>query len=471
MSIRDIRERLRSLQALDLPVNEGRTLAYVYDSGREDAVALGREALAMFGDTNGLDPTGFPSLLVMENDLVAMAGELMSAPEGFAGAATSGGTESILLAVLAARDSRPEVERPTMVLPSTAHAAFHKAAHLFGVEAVVVDVDADSKRACPEAMAAAVDDRTVLVVASAPSFAYGVVDPVPSIAAIAAERGVRCHVDACIGGWVLPFLEGGVDWDFAVPGVTSISVDLHKYGYSPKGISLLLHRSVQERRHHYFAWSDWPGYSIVNPTLQSTKSGGPVAAAWAVTRHIGREGYAALAREARAAVLELVRRIEQIPGLSVVTPPDSTLLAMVADESCDVFTIADEMLERGWFVQPQMGFRGEPPTIHITVSAATAPLVDSFISSFTASVRAAQEAGPIVIPAEMAALAASLTPAALTPEVMGALMAFSGVSNGTRGVALPDRMGPVNALLNVLPPAVRNEILVEFMGLLATPSA
>lgn len=358
-----------------------------------------------------------------------------------------------------------------MVLPSTAHAAFHKAAHLFGVEAVVVDVDADSKRACPEAMAAAVDDRTVLVVASAPSFAYGVVDPVPSIAAIAAERGVRCHVDACIGGWVLPFLEGGVDWDFAVPGVTSISVDLHKYGYSPKGISLLLHRSVQERRHHYFAWSDWPGYSIVNPTLQSTKSGGPVAAAWAVTRHIGREGYAALAREARAAVLELVRLIEQIPGLSVVTPPDSTLLAMVADESCDVFTIADEMLERGWFVQPQMGFRGEPPTIHITVSAATAPLVDSFISSFTASVRAAQEAGPIVIPAEMAALAASLTPAALTPEVMGALMAFSGVSNGTRGVALPDRMGPVNALLNVLPPAVRNEILVEFMGLLATPSA
>ncbi len=233
----EVLARLEALRADDVPVTGGRTLAYVYDSGLPEADRAGREAVAAHAGSNGLDPTAFPSLLAMENELVGLTADLLDAPATTVGTVTSGGTESVLLAVQAARDAHPEVERPRMVLPVTAHAAFHKAAHYFGVEPVVVGVD-DEFRARPRATAAALDERTVLVVASAPSYAHGVVDPVPGIAAAAAARGIRCHVDACIGGWVLPYAERlgrpVTPWTFAVEGVTSISVDLHKYAYAPR---------------------------------------------------------------------------------------------------------------------------------------------------------------------------------------------------------------------------------------------
>jgi len=326
MDLDEIRARVDALRGQDLPTHGGRTLAYVYDSGVASADVIGREVLAAFSSTNGLDPTAFPSLLQMENDLVAMAGRLVDAPPGFAGVATSGGTESILLAVLAARDARPEIRSPRMVLPTTTHAAFHKAAHYFGVEPVVVDVDPETKRADPGAMRAAIDEDTVLVVASAPSYAHGVIDPVGPIAAAAAAAGARCHVDACIGGWVLPHLRSDEPdqepWTFAVEGVTSVSLDLHKYAYTPKGISILLHRSAALRRSHLFASARWPGYTMLNTTMQSTKSGGPVAAAWAVVNHIGEEGYASLARRARSATLEVANAVAEIEHLPL--PPSRT---------------------------------------------------------------------------------------------------------------------------------------------------
>src|SRR5690606_15034455 len=217
--------------------------------------------------------------------------------------------------------------------------------HYFGVEAVVVDVG-DTFRAVPEAMAAAVaaaPDDTVLVAVSAPSYAHGVVDPVPPIGARAAERGIRCHVDACIGGWVLPYAarlgRQVPPWTFAVEGVTSISVDLHKYGYTPKGASILLHRSPAHRRPQYFAHADWPGYTMLNSTLQSTKSGAPLAAAWAVVRTIGDQGYLELTRQVLDGVDALVEGIAAIDGLSLLARPDSTLVTFTTDASCDVFSI------------------------------------------------------------------------------------------------------------------------------------
>ena len=306
----DIRSQLAALKADDVPVHGGRTLAYVYDSGLAEANRIGEEAVAAFAGSNGLDPTAFPSLLTMENAVVGKALDLLDAPAEAVGTVTSGGTESVLLAVQAARDGA-ETRKPNMVIPATAHAAFQKAAHYFGVEPRIVPVGADF-RADPQAMAQAADADTVLFVGSAPSYAHGVIDPITEIAAIAAERGVRCHVDACIGGWVLPWKArlGHVvrPWTFAVEGVTSISVDLHKYGYSPKGASLLLHRSAELRKSQIFASADWPGYTMLNSTMQSTKSGGPLAAAWAVVRRIGVEGYAALAVRARGAALEIARR-------------------------------------------------------------------------------------------------------------------------------------------------------------------
>ena len=476
----DVLAALRALRAGDLPVHGGRTLAYVYDSGLADADALGLEALAMFASSNGLDPTAFPSLLRMENDLVALAGRLLDAPEGFTGAVTSGGTESILLAVLAAREGGRDAGAPgggagaaggpSIVLPVTAHAAFLKAAKYFGLRPVVVDVDRRTLRADPAAMAAAVDEGTVLVVASAPSYAHGVVDPVPEIAALAAERGIRCHVDACIGGWVLPHLDGAPPWTFDVPGVTSISVDLHKYAYTPKGVSVVLHRDATLRRGHFFASADWPGYTMLNSTMQSTKSGGPLAAAWAVTRNIGTDGYARLAREAREATLAVADAIPGIDGLEVLVPPDATLLALVTDGSCDVFTVADEMLARGWFVQPQMAYRDLPPTLHLTLSAATAPSVPQFLEALREAVDAARAAGPVQVDPALAGLLATLDPAGLDDAAFTQLLAAAGLAGAGGAVELPERMAPVNALLDACPAPLRAALLVGVLDRLFRPT-
>ena len=465
----DVLATLRTLQALDLPAHGGRTLAYVYDSGLADADAVGLEALAMFASSNGLDPTAFPSLLRMENDLVALTGGLLDAPEGYAGSVTSGGTESILLAVLAARQGVGTSD-PSMVIPVSAHAAFHKASEFLGVRAVLVDVDPVTLRADPAAMEAAIDDTTVLVVASAPSYAHGVVDPVTEIAALAAERGIRCHVDACIGGWVLPHLDGTPPWTFAVEGVTSISVDLHKYAYTPKGVSVLLHRTPALRRGHFFASANWPGYTMLNSTMQSTRSGGPLAAAWAVTQRIGVEGYARLAREARDATLAVADAVDGIPGLRVLTAPDSTLVALVADESCDVFTVADEMLERGWFVQPQMSFVDVPPTLHLTLSAATAPSVPELVVALRESVDAARAAGPVAIDPGLAGLVGAIDPATLDDQGFAGLLVAAGLAGSDGALALPRRMAPVNALLDACPPALREALLLGVLDRLSRPT-
>ncbi|KRE60177.1 aminotransferase class V-fold PLP-dependent enzyme [Nostocoides sp. Soil756] len=461
---------LRRMQAADLPTHGGRTLAYVYDSGLADADALGREALAMFASSNGLDPTAFPSLQRMENDLVALAGALLDAPDGFVGSATSGGTESILLAVLAARKGAPHVTTPSMVLPASAHAAFLKAASYLGVRPVVVDVDPVTLRADAAAMAEAVDDSTVLVVASAPSYAHGVVDPVAEVAALAAARGIRCHVDACIGGWVLPHLDHLPPWTFAVEGVTSISVDLHKYAYTPKGVSLLLHRDASLRRGHLFASAAWPGYTMLNTTAQSTKSGGPLAAAWAVTRHIGADGYARLAQQARRATLELAAGVERIDGLRVLVAPDSTLLALTTDDTCDVFSLADGMLERGWFTQPQMAFGAVPPTLHLTLSAATAPSVPDFLEALRTTTTAARAAGPVAVDPGLGGMLASLDPGSLDEATFTGLLAAAGLSGEGGSIDLPDRMAPVNALLDACPPAVREALLLRVLDRLSRPT-
>jgi glutamate/tyrosine decarboxylase-like PLP-dependent enzyme len=460
------------MQSADVPVTGGRTLAYVYDSGLEEADRVGREAVAAYAGSNGLDPTAFPSLMTMENELVGLAARLLDGPDSTVGTVTSGGTESVLLAVQGARDSRPDIERPRMVLPVTAHAAFHKAAHYFGVEAVTVDVD-EQFRASPAAMAQAIDDRTVLVVASAPSYAHGVVDPVAEIAAAAARRGVRCHVDACIGGWVLPYAarlgRPVLPWTFAVEGVTSISVDLHKYAYAPKGTSILLHRTPALRRPQFFASARWPGYTMLNPTMQSTKSGGPLAGAWAVVNTIGDAGYLALTEKVLDGVDRLVAGISGIGALRVVVPPESTLVALATDGTCDVFTITDAMTRAGWYVQPQLSFEGREPTIHLSLSAATADHVEEFLAALTKAVDAAVASGPIAIDLGVVEFVQSLDAARLSDEDFDGLLAAVGMAGGD-GVGLPESMAEINSLLDLAAPALREALLAAFLDRLLRPS-
>ncbi len=471
----DLLERLEALRAQDLPTKGGRTLAYVYDSGLPEVDRVARAAVAAYADSNGLDPTAFPSLLAMENELVGFAAGLVDGDrgeQGVVGTVTSGGTESVLLAVQAARDARPAIEHPRMVLPDTAHAAFHKAAHYFRVEVVTVPVGADF-RPDPAEMAAALDERTVLVAVSAPSYAHGVVDPVPEVAAAARARGIRCHVDACIGGWVLPYAARAgrpvTPWTFAVEGVTSISVDTHKYAYTPKGTSVLLHRDPGLRRSQFFASARWPGYTMLNATMQSTKSGGPLAAAWAVVNTIGDAGYERLARDVLEGVDRLVQDLDRVAGLRLTVPPDSTLLAVETDDSCDPFTIADEMRVRGWYLQPQLSFAGRPPTLHLSLSAATVPHLDEFLDALRGAVAAARAAGPVRVDPAVAQIVEALDPSALTDSEFDALLAAAGLTPG-EGDVLPERMAGVNALLDLAAPALREAVLIAFLDRLLRPA-
>ncbi|MGP3770976.1 pyridoxal phosphate-dependent decarboxylase family protein [Streptomyces sp. SDT5-1] len=469
--------RLAALRAGDLPVHGGRTMAYVYDSGLEGLDELANAAQAAFAGVNGLDMTAFPSVVELENDLVRRATALLG---GSAGTFTSGGTESCLLAVLTARQyARKErgVTEPELVLPETAHAAFHKAADLFGLRVVSVPVDPDTFKARPADMAAAITERTALVVVSAPSYAHGVIDPVAEVAREAERRGVPCHVDACIGGWYLGHLriaakelqdgEGAPhvpEFDLTVPGVTSLSVDLHKYAYTAKGASLLLFRDAGLRRHGWFAHAAWPGYPVVNSTLQGTKSAGPLAAAWAVTERVGAEGYAVLSTRVHRTTRALAEGVERIAGLRLAARPEASLVAVASDDpDIDVFVVADEMRGSGWYLQPQPAFGASPATLHLTVTAAVADeeTVRLLLAELEKAVARARELGPVRVDPEVVEAAATLDPEALTSEEVELALALAGVGEGGR---LPERMAPVLAVLQALPPRLSARLLPEVIG-------
>ncbi|MFE5514757.1 pyridoxal phosphate-dependent decarboxylase family protein [Streptomyces sp. NPDC056529] len=469
----EVLAELRGLREADAPTRGGRTFAYVYDAGIEGLDELAAAAYTSFATVNGLDPTVFPSVARLENDVVGAVAALLGAP-GARGTFTSGGTESILLAVKTARDhARAErgVTAPQLVLPSTAHAAFHKAAHYLGLETVVVPVDPDTFRADARAIDAAVTDRTALVVASAPSYAHGVVDPVAEIAGAAAGRGVLCHVDACIGGWLLPHLRRAgrkvEPFDLSVPGVTSLSVDLHKYGYADKGASVVLYRDAGLRRHQYFAHAGWPGYPVVNPTVQGTKSGGLLAQAWAVLRYVGEDGYTALAGRVAEASDRLLAGLRAIPGVRVLGDPAAGLVSFtVLDDAGGpdlslLLHLADEMRGLGWYLQPQLSFDGLPPNLHLTLTPATAGRVDALVEDLGTALGAARALPPLTADPALVGFAARLDPAALGPDEIAAVLAFAGL-DGDGG--LPARTAPVLVLLDAMPGPLKERLLAEFVG-------
>ncbi|WP_245694712.1 pyridoxal phosphate-dependent decarboxylase family protein [Streptomyces abyssalis] len=474
----EVLAELRALREADAPTRGGRTFAYVYDAGLEGLDELAAAAYSAYATVNGLDMTVFPSVARLENDIVRSAAALLGAP-GTQGTFTSGGTESILLAVKTARDHARAVRgvrEPRMVLPSTAHAAFHKAAAYLGVEPVVVPVDPGTYRADAAAMEAATDEGTVLVVASAPSYAHGVVDPVEQIAAAAAGRDVLCHVDACIGGWLLPYLRRAgrevPPFEMTLPGVTSVSVDLHKYGYADKGASVVLYRDGELRRHQYFAHAAWPGYPVVNPTVQGTKPAGLLAQAWAVLRHVGEDGYTELARQVAAASDRLLAGLGTLGGVRVLGRPESGLVAFTVDAEGGPHTgtavsegdlslvlhLADEMRIRGWYLQPQLGFEGMPPNLHLTLTPATVAHVDALLADLGEALTAARALTPVRADPGLVRLAAGLDPETLGPDEAAAVLAHAG-TGGEEG-----RMARVLVMLDALPGPLKERLLTEYVG-------
>jgi len=379
--------RMRERKAADADWRGGRTFSLVYPAG-EDVEAVLHAAHELYLHENALNPRRFPSVRTMEEEVVAMTAGLLHAGEGAAGAMTSGGTESILMAVKTARDrARAErgVEKPRMVVPWSAHPAFAKAAHYLGLELAQVPLDA-AYRARVDAAAELVDEDTVLVVGSAPCYPFGVVDPIPELAALAAGRGISFHTDACLGGFMLPFLERLGEpvpaWDFRVPGVSTISADVHKYGYATKGASVIVHREGRHLRdHQLFLWDRWPGGLYGSFAMAGARAASPIAAAWAVMQHLGEEGYLRLARSVRDTTRRLREGISAIPPLAVLSDPVMGVLAFGSD-AIDAAAVCAAMDARGWHLDRQQG----PDALHLMVSPIHARVVERFLADLRESV-------------------------------------------------------------------------------------
>jgi sphinganine-1-phosphate aldolase len=380
----DLLEEIRSGRGGDADWRGGRTFSLVYNPGDRELERLQEEVAHEYLHENYLNPFAFPSLLKMEREVVSMAADLFGAPES-GGKLTSGGTESIFLAVQVAREHARQargIAEPTLVTATTAHPAFAKAAHYLDVEHVTVPVGTDG-RLDLDATTRTVDDRTALVVGSAPCYPFGVIDPIPELAAMAAERGILCHVDACLGGWLLPFWarlgEPVPPWDLSVRGVTSLSADIHKYGWCFKGVSVLLHADPEMVRHQYFLYDAWPGGIYGSATTAGTRPAAPIAAAWATINHLGAEGYLRLAGEVREATVRFRRGIEAIDGLRITGDPVMGVMEIASDVH-DLSAVGDVMDDRGWHLDRQQG------GLHLMLSPYHLGVVDDFLRDLEAAV-------------------------------------------------------------------------------------
>jgi sphinganine-1-phosphate aldolase len=374
----------------------GRLFGLVYPSGDDELEELVRAVSERYLFGNALNPFRFPSLATMEREVVASVGDLVSLPEGGGGSMTSGGTESILMSMLVNRERARArgIERPVILAPFSAHPAYAKAAHLLDMGIVTVPLDAGFRADVAEARRLVADD-TAVIVASAFSYPYGVMDPVGDLAALAAERGIGCHVDGCIGGFVLPFLEAlgrpVPPWDFRVPGVTEISTDIHKYGYTPKGASVVLHRDPDWQNLQWFLYDAWPSGIYGSPAIAGARPAAPIAIAWAVMNHLGRSGYRAIAETLVGAIDTVRAGIEAIPGLALVGDPIGPVMAIVAtDPDLDIFAIGDDVDSQGWFLNRNT----TPPGIHVMLSPAHAPLADQLVADIAAAVERNRAQGP-----------------------------------------------------------------------------
>jgi glutamate/tyrosine decarboxylase-like PLP-dependent enzyme len=356
-SLADLRTQLEQASQGDARWKERLAAGVSYPAG-DDVLQVALDAYSRFFTANALYPGLFPSVDRFEREVVGMTADLLNG-DGALGNITSGGSESILLAVKSARDRararRPDVTRPEMVVPESAHPAFWKAAHYFGLHIVKTPLRRDTWQVDLDAYRAAVNDNTVLLVGSAPSLILGMIDPIPQMAAIAAERDINFHVDSCVGGYFLPFVEQLGEpltpFDFRVPGVTTISADLHKFGYAAKGASMILSRDEEIYRYQPFDFGppERPAGWYHTPTMAGTRPGGVIAAAWAVLNYLGREGYLRLVGQAMRYIRQFQADINATPGLEVLGSPVMTVFAYTS-HTLDIFAVADGLEDRGWLV-------------------------------------------------------------------------------------------------------------------------
>ena len=461
-----ILEELSDYAAGDVDWRTGKVLTGLYDAG-EGAHGLAVEAYTRFLAQNALYINMYPSLGKLEREVVSSVSELLRGGDDAAGSITSGGTESILMAVKTARDwsreHRPHIKHPKIAVPVTAHPAFLKAAHYLNLDVVQTAVDPVGFRADVAAFAEAFGPDVILGVGSAPNFSHGTIDPIAAMAAIAKEGGALFHVDGCVGGLYLSFLRrmgtALPDFDFSVPGVTSISADLHKYGYAPKNASVVLYRDRDLRKHAWFVCSSTTEYAVINPTAQSSRTGGPVAAAWAMLRYQGEEGFQKIVRDSQDATRRMLEGIARIPAIRVLGDPEMCMYTLASDE-VSVFELDDKMRARGWRLLPQFACGGGPANLHVSVTQGNVPHVDLFLRDLAETVAELQSAGPSVDREAFAVIAAEIAGKPLM-DVMMAVAPLVGIS----GTDVPKNMAPLNTMLDLLPAAQRDELLTAFVNM------
>ena len=382
----DLEARMRTLAAGDVKWRDGKAAIYVFNAGA-DVEHVQKTAYAMFASENGLGPTAFPSLMQMEREVVDFGLELLNAPPGAAGAMTSGGTDSILMAVKAARDHARTVRGLAgplnIVVPFSAHPAFDKACAV--MEITVRRIPLQRFLADPDAMDAAIDPATIMIVGSAPCFPFGLIDPIEALSALALARGVWLHVDACVGGYLAPFVRmNGADlpvFDFTAPGVSSMSADLHKYGYCAKGASTVFFRSRDLRDLMVFDAGPWPLGRMQTPTLAGTRPGGAISAAWAVMHFLGVEGYRAKQRAVTDARAHIEAGVTDM-GFTVLGAPRLGILSFTHDKA-DCLALLRTLHARGWVTAALV----EPRALHLMLSPVHATVADVYLADLATALR------------------------------------------------------------------------------------
>lgn len=377
-----VKAEMKSAQKDDSPWYSERMFIGGSYFGGEEVVKVANEAYQIYINYNGLYATKvFPSLVRYERDIVGALLGMMNAPNSASGSITTGGTESLIMAVKTAHawahDHRSGATEPEILIPHAAHPAFDKTAHLMGIKAVRM-TQSDDFRADVEAMERAINTNTIMLAASAPSYPFGVTDPIPEIAALSEKHGLWLHVDACHGGFIFPFARklgySIPDYDFAVPGVTSISADVHKLGYANKGVSTLLLRDASLETYQRYTFDAWPSGTYSTQNLMGSRSGGGLASAWAVLNYLGEEGYLERVGEildTRERFLDGIRRID---GLEIWGDPQAYLIAF-GSNAFDIFAVDEGMSERGW-----MGSRlQDPPAIHLFLDLSHSAIVDEYL--------------------------------------------------------------------------------------------
>ena len=384
---------MEAARTQDVDWRRGRVGLYVHYAG-DDVLAVAKEASQRFFSENALGPKAFPSLKKFEDEVVDWSLDLLNAPTAATGVMTSGGTESLFLALAAARDwaraTRPSVTKPEIVIPWSAHPAFDKAAHYLGLMVRRTPLR-DDFRADVDAMAAAVTPSTILIAGAAPALPHGVIDPIASIAQIARRHELWCHVDACVGGFMAPFVKRAgyavSGFDFGIDGVTSMSADLHKYGFTAKGASLLLLSDRALHKYLVFDFDNWPRGHYSSATFRGTRPGGAIASAWAVMRYLGIEGYTRIARRTMEGRDRLIAGLDALDGFHVIGQPELTVMGYGAND-IDIDAVAQQLGERGWFVSGM----ASPPGIHMgMLSPAHTAVVDEYLADLNSAVDAVRE--------------------------------------------------------------------------------